>query len=805
MRYRWHPKARHLRRASALIGVVCIALGLVIFPDVTGQLPSARAGSVTVPGPHMYDPKTGQDSANPSSVTVDQTSDLTAQMVHVSWSGFTPSTRLDGSPETYYDARTTLYPVMVAQCRGLNPTSQNDCFGADHAGVPASLTPDGPMNTAYGNTLQDGTGRLDMRLLTTLDNTKNGCDKTTDCSLVIFPAQGGMPPQGTGVDNQWTCTDHSADRDGPTARADFAFFWLTGSDSGSSNSDSSTGFCTWAKRIVIPLHFAPSPTNCPLHNSNFSAAGSPIAGRAINQWRAGICNGANHLSVAYDSATNEPAASAAFLAGGQGAPDMTLTTRPAAATGQHPFGYGPVTVTGVAIAYWIDDPRTGQPLPELKLNQRLLAKLLTLSYSALVTPCPSPGQQQFPCDKAVEGNPFELFSDKEFQQLNPTIASIQQQIGSDAQIYPTVPSGNSDLTYEVTRWIASSADARTFMSGTKDPYGMRVNDNYKGTTYPTDTFLNMDSFVNFANGYQPVYPLDQVAAYLAGNWRPGTGATLDNTGNYPKFDAQIPGRRDLIAIVPLADAAAYRFPVAKILNAGGQYVAPTSASLAAAVKHMSTNPDGITQQVDMTNTDPAAYPLTMVQYAMAPTSGIDKAKAGKIAAFLDFAAGSGQTLGIAPGTLPAGMLPLNAAQKRQTSKLASDVRCQCPSSPHPTNTSSSSSSSSSTSTASSSSSSTATATPTASSSTSPAALANATLKPSPSAGVHLPSVAPALSSGQRPADAAGFTRYLLPVLLIAAGVLAVGGPAVFAFGRTTWGAMMIYKIRQNGFVGRFAP
>ena len=47
----------------------------------------------------------------------------------------------------------------------------------------------------------------------------------------------------------------------------------------------------------------------------------------------------------------------------------------------------------------------------------------------------------------------------------------------------------------------------------------------------------------------------------------------------------------------------------------------------------------------------AAYPLTMVIYAMVPTSGASEAKAAAIARFLDFAAGAGQKQGVQPGNL----------------------------------------------------------------------------------------------------------------------------------------------------------
>jgi hypothetical protein len=135
------------------------------------------------------------------------------------------------------------------------------------------------------------------------------------------------------------------------------------------------------------------------------------------------------------------------------------------------------------------------------------------------------------------------------------------------------------------------------------------------------------------------------------------------------------GHRALIAVLDQGDAALDHFPTAKIRNAAGDYVRPTNGTMAAALSHMSSDGSG-TLQMNLTNKDPQAYPLTMVIYAMAPTSGLTHAKAAAVARFLDFAAGAGQTPGIRPGQLPAGYLPLPASLRAQTRKLAVEVANQ---------------------------------------------------------------------------------------------------------------------------------
>ena len=69
-----------------------------------------QAGPVTVKGPHMY------KETKRSTVTVNQASDLVNQLVHISWTAFTPSGAV-------IYARTPPTPVMVAECAGTTPTT----------------------------------------------------------------------------------------------------------------------------------------------------------------------------------------------------------------------------------------------------------------------------------------------------------------------------------------------------------------------------------------------------------------------------------------------------------------------------------------------------------------------------------------------------------------------------------------------------------------------------------------------------------------------------------------------------------
>lgn len=678
--------------------------------------PVAPAGGVLVRGPQMWDPAKDKKFSHPSYVTVSAVGSLTNEVVEVTWAGFTPSSELA------YDPSGTDYPVMVAECKGLRPTRWSQCFGADAGGVAGQFSAYGPENTAYGTTDAAGKGAAPIQLLTAQENSFLGCDLNSPCSLVIVPAQGGNI-----FDSPPDCNDHSQDA-GLTDLGSFSF-------------TSTYGQCSWRDRFVVPLHFAQTPTDCPVQNPDFSVIGSPMLARAMTSWQAALCSSSDPVNLQYDESQAEPLAREDFL---DGLDDVALTTVPATAKGTHPFTYAPVAISAESVTFWIDNPRTGQPLKHLKLDPRLVAKLLTQSYDFEGEACSggSVVRGGF-CDNAVDSNPESLFADPEFRQLNHHVTAV----GDGYQI-PTVISGESDMTWELTRWIAASKQAKSFVDGSFDPWGEHVNTDYLDMQLPTNSLNSMDSFAPIAHRYDPVFPLSAVAQYQVENWYPATSYDQDQLGNYDKLSPEVPGQRALFAIMDEADAAAYQLPVAALENAAGKYVVPTDKSMTAALSQMRTAGNHITQDTNEKKKVAGAYPLTMVIYAMVPTGGISKEKAAKIAQWLDFVADDGQAPGNNAGQLPAGYLPLTASMRGQTLKAATEVLDQ----------------------------------------TGNAKPAKAASTPSPSAATATPS--PAATAGSSVSLGfvtdpfkSGVARYAIPILLIAGGLLAVAGSFSFAIGR----------------------
>jgi hypothetical protein len=710
---------------------------------------------ITVTGPHMWDPSLngGKGGQNPkaSTVSVSQTASLIDQQISVSWTNFTPSNSLAYTTSTDY-------AVMVAQCKGTNPSSPADCYAAETGGVTSNSGSVAPPNTSYATTGPDGTGATDIHLLVTkAENTFLGCDQRHPCSLLIEPAQGGnssfTPPH---------CKDHSQD-------AGFGGFG-TAEAARVFTDVPNQYFCSWAKRIVVPLTFARTAATCSFKNSAFSVEGSPMMARAVDSWNAALCVGSHGLTINYNSQVAEPQA---ITDTGSGIADVALTTRSASSqqisTGtKHHFIYAPVGVSAVSVAYWFDNAATGQPVTNIRLNQRLLLKLFTQSYAFGNDGCP-PGLPGTPCDNGVDHNPISPFGsppaqpgDAEFLQLNPDYASQNGQPplvtppGSSSIILPIVQQGLSDMTWTVTNWIAANTDAKQFLTGQFDPGGVHLNTWYNGLQYPTNEFVGQDNFPLTQLGYTPVFPLSRVTADMVENWPPGQDSSSPNLQGpgFQRFKSQPPGTRSLVAILDQGDAAAFLFPAAKLPNGAGRYVAPTTAHMTAALQNMTS--DGGTKLVNPNSKNKDAYPLTMVIYAMVPTSGTSHAKAAAIARFLDFAAGAGQKPGVQPGQLPPGYAPLPASMQAQTRKDAFAVLHQTgASAPKNKNPGKNNSGSSSTSKSGNGSGS---ASPPGATTPSPGATGN------PISLVNVANVHPA-----------SITRYILPALLILGGLAALAG------------------------------
>jgi ABC-type phosphate transport system substrate-binding protein len=749
------------RRFIAVTGATSVAVGLLLLPAAAPSLAATRQApasqqpakhkpakhtgtSITVHGPHMLNWRTitrtgsARDYAKASTVTVSTTQNLTNQTVHVTWTGFTPTNLQGGQP--YYQYQYTLYPVMVVECRGAHPTKVSQCWQAANYQEQFGSN----SNAIYTTTSRDGTGSANIEIQNTEQNTKLNCGPTHQCSIAVVPAQGGIAPK---------CTNHSDDSDQALGINSFG---------------GTSAKCAWAKRVVVPLKFGPVKPCASIRNPDLKMAGSALMSDAMSQWDTGLCRSKDPLAVVWNSSVGEPTAITETVQ--DNLADVALTTRPATTltSGGRTYTYAPVGISAAAVAVRFDNPNNGQPYTNVRLDPRLLAKLLTTSYTDFYLQC-SPTNTA-PCDKAVNKNPSDLFADPEFTALNP---KIEQPIGAIANGLADVPivlGGASDVTYETTRWIADNALAEDFIHGRRDKWGMHVNTHYKGVRYPTETFTARDSSFLLQAAYTPVATLNLVTSALLTGQPPGNNGFQPITiGCPPKQQCFNPlggepvGQRALIGITDEADAATFLFPTAALENADGKFVQPSLKSMAAALSSMTKAKNGITEQFDNSSKNPGAYPLTMVVYALVPVSGVSSTKAAQIARWLDYVVGPGQTIGETPGHLPFGYLPLPESMREQARTVAAEVLAQSggTSSPSPTPTDTSTDGDTD-------------PTPTPTYST-PAPTPTATPATTP---VATPTISTVALS--RP-PTAGMTRYALPILLIVAGFAALLGASIGAF------------------------
>ena len=353
-----------------------------------------------------------------------------------------------------------------------------------------------------------------------------------------------------------------------------------------------------------------------------------------------------------------------LMTSGGGAAALVSTQHPA---GTDPVGYAPTAATGFAIGYVIDKPGNTGEYSRLRLNARLLAKLMTLSYTGSTFGAQHPG---------MKDNPIGITADPEFQKLNPGLSTE----GTEAGAALLSLSNSSDIISQLTSYIATDKDAMAFINGKPDPSGMKVNPSYKKVKLPRAEWPLLDDFVPagstqcqvanpqvyFNNVAAPVSTLRKVSDALLDGWpNTQTRCDSDNSTDPPTFklgrvDRQPYGKRFLLGIISLGDAARYGLRSAALETKKDSYVAPTDRSLAAALK-LSTQKKKygpfVLDQADVRKSR-AAYPGTMVVYTAARLQNLDEDDAAKVAQFIRTATSEGQQQGSGNGELPGGFLPI---------------------------------------------------------------------------------------------------------------------------------------------------
>ncbi|MGW0941884.1 hypothetical protein ACWD4O_04925 [Streptomyces sp. NPDC002623] len=688
----FRPAAVSRSRVVAAVGALVAGLVLAVLPVPPATTPAAAAdgSAVTVTGKQgKYDDFSGLK------VTVHQTKNLRTQGVQVTWEGGTPTTT-DTAFWTNY--------LQIMQCWGddaTGPTRESCVYGGsgiplpgtgvDGRSIPAGADLDETQYTGPGafvpfrpaGDFPPTTTPNDKTYFGPLDTNEQPANRTFAGGEgeTTFEVQDGIqaPHLGCGLNTAPTGAT-------PVPRS----CWLVVVPRGTHNADgtdvtrpgqdgtidgSPLSTTNWAQRLVVKLDFLPVDEFCPAGQPERPTAGSELATDAVTSWQPKLC-ASTGSTFAFTQGGEEPARTQVQATTAE-TPVLGFTVDPVAPSeGAPKVVHAPVAVSGLTIAFFMES--ASGVVQEMKLTPRLVAKMLTHSYVKDVTlTLPNPPAH-------LDGNPLFFNQDPEFKELNPEFPALSGQPSS-----LMVPLQSSDTTRIVWNWLQSDQEARDFLAGQPDRWGMTVNSYYKDMNLAAATsltdFPKVDPTTSpaVANSDPPLtYAVTDLDPYTAdlhdaalrtrrGNnnstvkWEPGNNAP-------PKLANEVPwsGRHAVMAIVDTASAERYGLKTAALRNAGGAFVKPTADTLTAAVGRMQPS----TVDATVLKPDPAlakgqAYPLTAVAYAAASLNQDAKARQA-YARFMRYAAGAGQTPGLSAGELPPGYAPLPAEQRTQAQTAA---------------------------------------------------------------------------------------------------------------------------------------
>ncbi len=561
-----------------------------------------------------------------------------------------------------------------------------------------------PSNTTYGVTDLQGQGSDKFVIATAESNASLGCSDTVPCSLVVIPIMGiscdpsgdSLPPvdrpntpaeiaaalaecSGTGYYAPGELNSGPAPSPGAQAAESLTFtgqLWWSASN--------------WRNRIMVPLTFAPPSDACAAVSSSTDVPiyGSYLLLGATEQWAPHFCLNSKLFTLEH-VITGEPEAQELLTAG---TIDAAFEAEPPPTPFPGHVAQAPTAVTGFAVVFDIVNKYDRQ-YTTLRLDARLLAKLLTESY---------PERPEMDADPALQNpvthqpNPLNILADPEFQALNPGVSAQVAGGALASAATMLVQSADSDVMWALTSYINDNPEARAWLNGEPDPWGMVVNSHYKGIKLPVTTWPLLDAYTPSAltgGGYACLAgspwlslvasPVESMATISLDLQYDISDSEIICSVNTPPILGSVgpedPGNTFILGLTSLSDAEQYGLDTAELETQGGStsdakfttsagrsFVAPTDASLRAALAMM--KPDDQTGSWTLPyatmQTEPAgksAYPGTMLISTAVPTSGLSKPLARDYGEFLDFAAGTGQHPGYGLGQLPPGYLPMTAA------------------------------------------------------------------------------------------------------------------------------------------------
>ncbi|CAB4719301.1 unannotated protein [freshwater metagenome] len=529
---------------------------------------------------------------------------------------------------------------------------------AQHMPPEAAVGAAFPPNELAAFTDTDGRGSVQFEVRSDVENESLGCNDKVACSIVVIPIMGlscaAPSVPATPADDacrkggRFLPGSSNFANDGVDQAVSPALWWSASN---------------WANRFSIPLTFGFPPDTCDVLDSRAPTGfyGSELLAQAALQWSPAYCLRKDRFKFQLNQMSDD--AGWNLMEAGEGAAAEVSSEHEL--RGSDPVGYAPTAVTGFSIGYVIDRPDNQGEYTDLRMNARLVAKLMSQSYLGSDLGRGHPG---------MAGNPLGIMTDPEFVKLNPGLTQNAQEAGAALLSL----SNSSDVIYQLTDWMAQDKDALAFLGGKPDPWGMVVNPAYRDIAIPTAEWPLLDSYVPqtentcrqdnpavyFSQLAAPVTTLRKIAEALLDAWpNVQTRCEFDlSTQLYKlgRIDRQSFGARFMMGVVSLGDVDRYGLRSAALEAASGSYVEPDDASLAAAVglaKQQDRYGPFVLDQADVRRSK-AAYPGTMVVYTAAKLRNLDQTSADKVAQFIRVSTTEGQRPGTGNGDLPGGFLPI---------------------------------------------------------------------------------------------------------------------------------------------------
>lgn len=758
-----------LRRAlvfGVVVGLGMSGITLAVGAVHSGAEASTSTAQTIAAADYSLDP--ANDPMPNLAVTVSQTEGLVGQGITVSWTGAEhPSVRPQGSlggenflqifqcwgedPNNpgHPDRTTCQYGGFASSASTRDsflsssytvPAEDADVvvpgsgyFNPPYASVPFVSSPNGPIpnttvssiSTTNGvkshNTSVDVNNNQFFTKYTTNEVTWVGSD-SSGVGSVKFETQTVATSPGLACGAR--VTDSNANVTGQSC-------WLVvlprgTADNGEVNvSTSGLLWDSWKHAIAFQMDFKPVGVNCAIGTAEKQLSGSELITQAVASWQPKFCAQPSGAALVLSNGDESDALRTASKTT-PGA--LALTTRPQSDTATDPNVYAPLSVSGVAISVAIDRrvkpipgvpqafvDKEGLPFETVKLTPRLVAKLLTASYLSALPSGANLSHMGYVNANSPGPNAYNLIVDNDF--LNVNCGGLDQATLNDCEWYwqdisgtgvsdLLLPNGRSDLAWTLWNYVMADADARAFLDGQADPWGMKVNPWYStnaavnpsgsGMSYPMTSFpkadpsekpdttasdpsngtglLNLVTWRPYMNDFESgAYNTLRGDALLLGEWN-----RTSTPPKWTKATRALVGTQRVLAVTTAAAAAKYQATTAQLLNSAGSFVAPTTEALSAGAAAFTATSNASVLSLDPTSTSaksaPAAYPLTMPVYAAMNPLQTDASLRGIYASFIRYVAQQGQTTGLDPGQLPPGYAPLSAGLVTQAMQAASAIQ-----------------------------------------------------------------------------------------------------------------------------------